>query len=141
MSEIRGKALMPGSDARGILLPTSVNVNNRRGITVSNNGSIAIDTPGYYTVSMRLNAARSGAYNGFGGDWKYEYWLSIMHGGVRYEIGNNASRYDGAGFNHIQGSFVSHMSGPIQLAIHTNAPQNDRVSRIDMARLDIVRVA
>lgn len=141
MKEIRGKALAPGSDARGILLPTSVNVNNRRGITVSNNGSITIDTPGYYAVSLRLNAASSSAYNGFGGDWTYEYWLSIMHGGVRYEIGNNASRYDGAGFNHMQGTFVSYMSGPIQLAIHTNAPKNDRVSRIDMARLDIVRVA
>lgn len=139
--EIRGKAIAPGSDARGLLLPTSVNVNNRRGITVSNNGSIIIDTPGYYMITARLVAAGDGAYAGFGGDWTYEYWLTMNHNGAQHLISPSASRYDGAGFGHMQGSYVAYMSGPIQLAINTNAPKNDRVSRLNMAYLDIVRVA
>lgn len=141
LKEIFGKAVTPGSTEDGTLLPTSVNVNNGRGITVSQNGSINIDTPGYYMISARIIAARSGAYNGFGGDWAYEYWLTMNHNGEQHTISPNASRYDGAGFGHMQGSYVAYMSGPIQWAINTNAPKNDRVSRLDRAHLNIVRVA
>lgn len=132
MSEIRGKALVPGSDAKGILLPTSVNVNNRRGITVDQSGAINIDAPGYYMISATLNSDQ------FGGHWNREYWMTIRHGGVRYEIGNNGSRYDGAGFRHMQGSLLAHMSGPIDFAIHANSAE---VSRISKARLEIARLA
>lgn len=133
MTEIQGKALVAGSDANGMLMPTSVNVNNRRGINVHTNGAIHIDVPGYYIVSVIIQAS-------FGGHWDRGYWMQITNAGASYDVSNFASRYDGRGFGHMQGSVVAHLGGPLELVVHTD-PNASNEAKIHAVRLEIVRLA
>lgn len=132
MLEIHGKALVPGSAANGILAPTSININNRRGITINTNGRIDIDTPGYYMISVAVEAR-------LGGHFDREYWMTIRHSGGEQVISNNASRYDGSGFGHMQGSLLAHMSGRVEFAVRSNGIAHE--SKMTTARIDIARVA
>ena len=133
LTEIQGKATDPGSDANGMLMPTSVNVNNRRGINVHTNGAIHIDVPGYYIVSILVQAS-------FGGHWDRGYWMKITNSGASYEVSNLASRYDGRGFGHMQGSVVTHLEGPLEFSIHTDTNTSTE-AKIQAVRLEIVRLA
>ena len=133
LMEIQGKATTPGSDARGMLMPTSVNVNNRRGINVHTNGAIHIDVPGYYIVSVTIHAS-------FGGHWERGYWINISNAGTKYDVSNFASRYDGRGFGHMQGSVVAYLKGPLELSVHTDL-NNSAEAKMHAARLEIARLA
>ena len=133
LMEIQGKATTPGSDARGMLMPTSVNVNNRRGINVHTNGAIHIDVPGYYIVSVIIHAS-------FGGHWERGYWINISNAGTKYDVSNFASRYDGRGFGHMQGSVVAYLEGPLELSVHTDL-NNSAEAKMHAARLEIARLA
>lgn len=122
-----------GSTAYGMLLPESVNANNNRGITVKTNGTINVDTPGYYMVSATIEGDTMGLNDG------RDYWIELHNSfsGVdrRYKLGGQHNST--TAIPHISGTYLCFLQGNVQLVAATNTTT---VGRIRTAGLNIVRV-
>lgn len=122
-----------GSTAYGILLPESVNANNNRGITVKTNGTINIDTPGYYMVSATIEGDTMGLNDG------RDYWIELHNSfsGVdrRYKL--SGQHNSTTAIPHISGTYLCFLQGNVQLVAATNTTA---AGRIRTAGLNIVRV-
>lgn len=126
--------LVPGSTAPGLLRSESINVNNNRGITVTNNGAISVNAPGYYMLTVTVGAD-------FGGHINRTYWLwarEYIPGGYRdHRLGGPQNR-GVDDFSYMSGSTAAYMTGTLELIIETDT---NHVARINWAEMQLVRVA